>query len=57
MPRTLSMKSTLRLQGTDCRVQIAGKTTGRESWYHALLNALLVLNVFAQYISIRNRKR
>ena len=47
------MKSVLRLQGTDCRVQIAGKVTGRETWYHDALNALLVVNVVAWWMSIR----
>jgi hypothetical protein len=53
LPRSLSMKSALRIQGTDCRVQIAGKVTGRETWYHDALYALLVLSVVAWWISIR----
>jgi hypothetical protein len=51
------MKIALKMQSTARRVQLADKVTGRESWYHALLNALLVLNVVARYMSIRTRKR
>jgi hypothetical protein len=50
--RNRSQDAEYILQSTAC-----GKVTGREPWYHALLNALLVLNVVARYMSIRTRKR
>jgi hypothetical protein len=58
LPRSLSMKSALRMHGTACTVQLAGyklvgKVAGRETWYHDALNALLVVNVVAWWMSIR----
>jgi len=46
------------MHGTACTVQLAGyklvgKVAGRETWYHDALNALLVVNVVAWWMSIR----